>query len=152
MAIEAYTVAKFVHVLLAIVAVGFNATYGLLIGRASRDPRALPGTLRTVKFMDDFVANPAYALLLVSGGLMVWMAWPLRTLWIELSLGLYVVAVALGLGFYTPTLRKQIDALERRGAASDEYRAVSLRGTVLGIALGVLVVAIVFLMVTKPTL
>jgi len=32
----AYVVLKYVHVLAAIVAVGFNAAYGILIGRARR--------------------------------------------------------------------------------------------------------------------
>jgi hypothetical protein len=34
---SAYTILKFAHVLLAIVAVGFNASYGVWIARAARD-------------------------------------------------------------------------------------------------------------------
>ena len=50
---------------------------------------------------------------------------------------------------YTPTLRRQIQALERGESA--EFERLSARGTIVGIALAVDVVVIVFLMVTKPT-
>ena len=62
------------------------------------------------------------------------------------------MAVGLGLLVYTPTLRAQISALESSGAGSAEFRALAKRGTTVGIVLAVDVVAIVFLMVTKPTL
>jgi len=61
-----------------------------------------------------------------------------------------VVAVALGLFVYTPTLRRQIQALQTGDAA--ELRRLSARGTAVGAALAVDVIVIVFLMVTKPTL
>jgi hypothetical protein len=51
---------------------------------------------------------------------------------------------------YTPTLRRQIVALESEGLNSTNYQTLAHRGTVLGMVLGVLVIAIVFLMVVKP--
>ncbi len=39
---------------------------------------------------------------------------PLTTLWIALTLVLYVVVVAIGLFGYTPTLRRQIELAEPR--------------------------------------
>jgi hypothetical protein len=36
-----YVVLKFVHVLLAIIAVGANITYGMWLGRAAREPAHL---------------------------------------------------------------------------------------------------------------
>lgn len=42
--------------------------------------------------------------------------------------------------------------LDSEGAASPAFQALSKRGTIVGIALAVDVVIIVFLMVTKPTL
>lgn len=150
MAFDAYALAKWAHVLFAIVAVGFNATYGVLIARASREPQHLPHVLRTVKVMDDRFANPAYALLLVTGLSMLWLGGlSLRTLWLGASLALYVVAVALGLLVYTPTLRRQIAEVERAGASA-EYRRLATRGAVVGAILAVDVVAIVVLMVAKP--
>jgi uncharacterized membrane protein len=106
--------------------------------------------LRTIKFLDDRIANPAYGLLLLTGLLMIFSAGiPIR-LWIALAIGLWLVLVAVGLGVYTPTLRDQIRVLESEGPGSEEYQRLSSRGRTLGIVLGIIVVVIVFLMVTKP--
>ena len=60
----AYPTIKFVHILLAIVAIGFNATYGIWISHAARhSPKELGFALRGVKRLDDRWANPAYGLL-----------------------------------------------------------------------------------------
>ena len=151
-AIGTYEILKFVHVLLAIVAVGFNASYAIWLARAARDEHEA-FALRGVKFLDDRIANPAYALLLVTGLSMVWVGdLDLAQFWLLTALALYAVAVGLGLFVYTPTLRAQIAALEASGADSPEFRALAQRGTTVGIVLAVDVIAIVFLMVTKPTL
>ena len=142
---------KFVHVLLAIVAVGFNASYGIWLARAANAPQATQShVLRTIKFLDDRIANPAYGLLLVTGVWMIFSAGIPVRLWIALSIGLWLVLVVVGLGVYTPTLRDQIRVLESEGPGSQEYQRLSSRGRTLGIVLGIIVVVIVFLMVTKP--
>ena len=150
---SAYELLKFAHVTLAIVAVGFNASYGVWLARAGRDPEQLSPVLRGIKVLDDWFANPAYALLLLTGLAMVWVGdLDLRTFWLALSLGLYGAVVIIGLAGYTPVLRRQIRELEGSGAGSPEFKRLSKRGRILGIVLAVLVIAIVFLMVTKPTL
>ena len=149
-----YTLLKFVHIVLAIVAVGFNASYGLVIARArsvGTDAREMRFALRTVKVMDDYFANPCYALLLVTGVGMVQVAgypWSLR--WIYLSMTLLLVAFVIAIALYSPTLRREIAALESRGAADPEFLALSKRGAILGAVLGVIVILIVALMVFKP--
>jgi uncharacterized membrane protein len=148
-----YTFIKVLHVFLAIIAVGFNASYGIWLGRAAKEPDHELHVLRTIKVLDDRFANPAYALLLISGVAMVLIAdIPLTTFWIAASLALYVFVVIVGLGLYTPTLRRQIQALENEGAESANYKRLATRGNVLGIVLGIPIVVIVFLMVLKPTL
>lgn len=148
-----YNATKVIHILLAIVAVGFNASYAIWLARAAREPEHESHVLRGIKTLDDRFANPAYALLLVSGLVMVFEARiPLHTFWIGASLALYVVAVVIGLGLYTPTLRRQIRVLEADGPSSVEYRAISARARVVGIATSVPVLIIVVLMVLKPTL
>jgi uncharacterized membrane protein len=152
-AIETYEILKFVHVLLAIVAVGFNASYAIWLARAAKEPEHEAFALRGVKFLDDRVANPAYGLLLVTGLSMMWVGdLELTQFWLLTALALYVVAVGLGLFVYTPTLRAQIAALEVSGADSSEFRALAKRGTTVGIVLAIDVITIVFLMVTKPVL
>jgi uncharacterized membrane protein len=150
---EIYPLLKFVHVLLAMVAVGANVTYGVWIGRAAREPQFLPFALRGVKFLDDRVANPAYVLLLLTGGATAAVGKvSFSTPWLVTSLVLYLVMSVVGLMGYTPTLRRQIAGLDAGGPTSAEYRALAARSQRLGAVLGVLVVLIALLMVTKPAL
>jgi uncharacterized membrane protein len=76
----------------------------------------------------------------------------LTQFWLATGLGLYVLAVLLGLLVYTPTLRNQIRVLDSEGPSSPAFQALSKRATLVGVALAVDVVIIVFLMVTKPTI
>jgi uncharacterized membrane protein len=148
-----YLFFKFLHVLSAIVAVGFNASYGVLLSRAAKEPEHEAHVLRTVKVLDDRFANPAYGLLLVTGLTMVWVgSVDLTQFWLASAIVLYIIVAVLGAGVYSPALRVQIRALDERGATSEEFREASRRGTTAGVVVAVLVVIIVFLMVTKPTL
>ena len=141
------------HVLLAIVAVGFNFTYGILIRQAAAAPEHFGHVLRTVKFLDDRFATPSYLLLLVLGLAMVYLGpWDITTPWILAGLALYVVLVIVGAGLYSPTLRRQIAAVDAHGPASEEFRQLTARGNRLGAVLGLLAVAIVADMVLKPAL
>lgn len=149
---DLYLLLKFVHVLLAIVALGANLTYGVWLSRAGRDPSQLRYTLAGIHFLDSRIANPAYALMLVTGLAMVWVnAIPIETFWIAASLVLYVAVVILGIAVYAPLVRQQRAALERGGPTDPDYVAAERRSTTLGIVTTIVVVAIVFLMVTKPT-
>jgi uncharacterized membrane protein len=148
-----YLYLKWLHVLSAILAVGANATYGIWLARASQNPDNLPFTLKSIKLLDDRVANPAYGLLLLTGLGMAFAApLPLTTPWLLTGLILYGVLVLFGLFGYTPALRGQIRILEAEGFSSPNYQARARRGTMLGIVLAVLAIAIVFLMVVKPAL
>jgi len=147
-----YTTLKFLHVLLAIIAVGFNASYGIIIGRARKAGTAQLGfALKTVKVLDDYVANPCYGLLLVTGVGMVHVAgYPWSLLWIHVSLALLILAFVIAIVFYTPTLRKQIAVLEASGPNDAEFVRLSKRGAMLGGILGLIAISIVALMVFKP--
>ena len=148
-----YVFLKFLHIMLAITAVGANITYGVWLTRASREPQHLAYALRGIKVLDDRFANPSFGLLFVTGLAMLYTGKiPWTTPWLLTAMVLYAALIALGIFGYTPTLRKQIATLERVGPSSPEYEGVSGQGTRLGIVLGILLVVIVFLMVTKPTL
>src|SRR5947209_20623700 len=102
--VSLYLILKFVHVLLAIIAIGFNASYPIWLARAQREPEHALYVLRGIKTLDDRFANPAYALLLVLGLAMTFMAGiPLSTFWIASALVLYVVLVLVALLVYSPT-------------------------------------------------
>lgn len=146
-----YSIVKFVHVVLAIVAVGANATYGLWFVRAQSHPESAETIIRGIKLIDDRVANPAYGLLLVTGLIEAYIGhYSAGTLWIDLALALYVVLVVVGAAVYSPTLKKQIAAVASRGVNSPEAQRLASRGRAVGISLGVVALAIVFLMVVKP--
>jgi uncharacterized membrane protein len=148
-----FDVMKFLHILFAIIAVGFNASYGIWLARVARHADHQGYVLRGIKVLDDRFANPAYGLLLVTGLIMVATSpFELTAFWIALALALYALAIVIGLVVYTPTLRQQIQVLEAEGSRSPEFARLSTRGRVVGILLAVDVVVIVFLMVTKPTL
>lgn len=148
-----YELTKWIHILAAITALGANFTYAVWIRRASNRPEVLPFTLKTVKLIDGRLANPAYAVLLISGLLMTWLAdFPLSTPWLLSSLILYAAIALLGIFVYAPTFRRQIALAEQIGADSEEYRQAERRGNLLGIALVILTISIVFLMVVKPPL
>ena len=151
--IDLYVILKYLHVVLAIVAVGFNASYGIWLARAAREPAHLGHVLKGIKILDDRFANPAYGLLLVTGLAMVFVnGIPLlQTRWLISALVLYAILLVVGLFVYTPTLRRQIALLDSVGAASPQYAAAASRGRLVGIVLAVIVLAIVFLMVVKPT-
>jgi uncharacterized membrane protein len=148
-----YLIFKFVHILLVIVAVGFNASYPIWLARAENAPdQALP-VLQGIKRLDDRFANPAYGLAFVIGVAMTFSAGiPLSTFWIAASLVLYVLLAAGARFLYSPTLTRQIATLESAGPTSPAYKRLSQRGRVAGILLGLDVVLIVYLMVFKPTL
>ena len=147
-----FTTVKFLHILFAIGAVGFNASYAIWLARARDDPHDLAFALRGIKFLDDRLANPFYGLLLLSGLAMVVVGGlPLSSRWIDLGLGLWVIAILIGLLGYSPALRAQLAALEAEGPASAAYFAANRRATATGIAVSVVVLVIVADMVFKPT-
>jgi uncharacterized membrane protein len=148
-----FLLVKWIHVLSAITAVGANITYGIWVSRASREPAALPFVLHTIKLIDDRIANPLYALLLLTGLTMAFMILiPLTTPWIMTALILYAVATILGMAVFVPIFRRRIHALESEGIESPRYKSMSKQSTLLGIIVGIDVLIIVFLMVVKPPL
>jgi uncharacterized membrane protein len=147
-----FNIVKFFHILLVITAVGANITYGVWQARAAKDPEHEPFALRGVKFLDDHVANPAYLLVLVTGLTLAWWHYSYTIHWIQAAIVLYVIMLLFGLAVYSPALTRQIETLERDGPQSSAYRSAALRATTFGIAVMVPILAIVFLMVVKPSL
>lgn len=148
-----YSLLKYVHVLLAITAVGSNLTYGIWQNLVGRTPEHESFVLRGVKFIDDHVANPCYLLLLATGlTLQAIGHLGLQRHWITAAIILYVVLLIFGLGFYTPALTRQIETLETEGIQSAQYRIRAIRATAYGVGTLPIILAIVFMMVVKPSL
>src|SRR3989442_1444517 len=145
-----YLLLKYVHVLAAIVAVGANATYGVWMALGARQPESLRAILTGVRFLDNRIANPAYGLLLITGLAMLYAGHlSVGIPWIATSLGLYIVAIALGARGYTPALRSQIQALESGGPQSEAYRRAADYGLTPGVLFMVVGGVFLFFLVSK---
>ena len=147
----AYLLLKFFHILLAIAAVGANLTYGAWFARANTNPTFAPIALRGIQFIDTWIANPAYVLMLPTGAAMVFLGgYSFRTYWIAWAMILWLVAILAGYFGYTPALRAQIAAVDREGVVGPDARRLAVRGQIWGGILGLIVLAILVLMVFKP--
>lgn len=144
-----YNLLKYLHVLLAIVALGSNITYAVWNMLAAREPGNLLFTLKGISFIDRRVANPAYGLLLITGLILVAMQWGWRG-WIITALILFVLLIVVAVGFYSRALRQQIEALETEGPTSAPYKRLEAQSRLYGIISVVIALAIVFMMVVKP--
>jgi uncharacterized membrane protein len=145
-----YLLLKYVHVLLAITAVGANITYAAWNARGAMAEEHLDFALRGIKFLDDYIANPCYGLLLLTGLALRFIGWSGFPRWMISAVVLYVVLVVIALAGYSPALRRQIAALEAEGASSTTYVRWAGRARIAGIATIPFLLAIVFLMVVKP--
>jgi uncharacterized membrane protein len=146
-----FLVLKYIHVMLAVTAVGTNITYAVWGARARQTPEHLGFALRGIKFLDDRVANPCYILLLLTGVAMAAIHYSFTTRFIEIGIVLWVVLAGLAAGQYSPTLRKQIDALDAGGTESELFKQLDRRATAIGIPLAIIALLIVLDMVVKPS-
>lgn len=147
-----YLFLKLIHILAAIVALGFNFSYAVWTARGAKTPEHLLFALKGIKFMDDYAANPSYLVSVATGLAMSYLAgYPImETRWILYALIIFSGMGIIGFGFYTPALRKQIQILETQGASSTAYQQANSRQTMIGLLLFVLALCILGLMVIKP--
>ena len=149
MTVSWYALLKYVHVLLAITAVGSNITYGVWNALAAREPAHAPFALKGIAFIDRRVANPAYGLLLITGLALVAIG-GLRQGWILAALILFVLLIVVAIGFYSRVIRQQIKVMDSEGLGSAAYKRLDGQATIYGIISLVIALLIVFLMVVKP--
>jgi uncharacterized membrane protein len=141
---------KVIHVLAAITAVGANLTYTYWLRYAGQDRERLAWTLKGISRLDNFIATPAYVVLLITGILMVVSgAFSFQMGWIAAAIALYVVVVVVGIALYAPGLRRQIAEAEV-DPTSPAYAAAASRTNLFGVITTVIVLVIVVLMVAKP--
>jgi formate hydrogenlyase subunit 3/multisubunit Na+/H+ antiporter MnhD subunit len=68
------------------------------------------------------------------------------------AIALYVVAMALAYGVYTPLLSRQIKTLDTKGSGDPEYQTLARRSNQVGITMGILVIIILALKIFEPRL
>jgi uncharacterized membrane protein len=147
--ITEYVLAKFFHILIAILALGTSAGLGIVLEFYGGHPTHGPFLLRAIERIVGFFVIPGYVLMLLTGLWMVNLSWPLTTRWIQAALALWGIGIVI-LPIFLAVLHKQLRLLEAQGPTSASYRRVSLLGRGLGAGLGLVVIIILYLMVFKP--
>lgn len=139
------------HVFLALLTIGGNLTHTLWLRLGEREPEHLAYTIRGIRAIDRGVANPAYALLFVTGiALVLVTGIPLTTGWLAVAIAIYVAAAILGYFVFGPVVRAELAALERDGVGAPEYLRRRSQARSLAIVTTTMVLVILALMVTKP--
>ena len=141
-----------IHILSALVAVGGTVSYFFWLRRAALAPESRKFTLETIRILERFMILPAYMIVLLSGiGLIDRASWGWSTPWLELSILFFVVLMGL-VGVHARVIKGQIALSANGDARSAEYEAAHSRGRILLLAKVVVIIALVYLMVFKPTL
>jgi uncharacterized membrane protein len=155
--ISLYTISVWLHITAAVV--GLGATFALSVGyplALRMDPRNMPYMHQLSMEINRKLAGPALAIIIVTGIYQVIDG--------DLSFGegwisaTFVIVIALGAlqgAYFIPTDRKlaALAGKEIAGGAttlSDDYQKQAQREGSFGALAGLLIVAAVFLMVTKP--
>jgi uncharacterized membrane protein len=144
-----YLVAKFLHVLIAIVALGTSAGLSIVLEFYGDHPAHGAFVLRAIARIVALFVLPGYVLMLATGLWMTHLAWPMTTQWIRAAIALWALG-AVALAIFLAVLRKQIRLFAADGPASISYRRVSLLGRAMGAAVGLVVLVVLYLMVLKP--
>lgn len=147
-----YPIIKTLHILTAIVALGFNLSYPLWFFKGKKEDQHLLFALKGIKTMDDRFANPSYILSLVTGLTLCYVGHLdiLHTSWLLGSLILYALTATIGITVYSPLLNKQIKVLSNEGSQSAAYKKLDTRQNIVGGLIFLFALSIVMLMVIKP--
>ncbi|HXF71025.1 MAG TPA: DUF2269 family protein [Actinomycetota bacterium] len=151
----------FLHVLGAIAAVGPTLTYGLLAFLGERRGAAHRAfALDAIGWIDRHLATPAFVLQAGTGSALIFLArWPFfQTAWLLTGVAIYAFVAVVAVTVYAPLVRRQRALAHELAAHPDDralagrYGQVARRSRNLGLLIVVLTLAIVYLMVAKPTL
>ena len=145
-----YMLLKVLHILFAIVAVGFSISFGIIMATAAGNLDTTRFGLRLVKRLES-VSRVGFIGLILSGLLLGWMGevgW--HALWFTGSLVISLVAFTIGMMVAVPSLKAQIALAAQPAPPMDQLKRLSGRSRAVGITLGSMSLLILFLMVLKP--
>jgi uncharacterized membrane protein len=160
LAITTFEISVFIHV--AAVVVGFGATFAEAIAfpvAMKLDPRHLPYVYALQLAINRFFVGPAMVLILLTGFYQVSEGnFSLGDFWISGTLAIVIVLGGINGAYFIPTDKRLAAMAEREIAAggggdvvmSEDYLAQARREGMIGALAGLLVIAAIFLMVTKP--
>jgi uncharacterized membrane protein len=160
--VTSYELSLFVHITAAIVGLGVTFAEGLTYPVAMRlGPRFLPFKHRLQLAINQLLALPALIVVLATGIYQVEDAgFELGDFWLSGTMTIVIVLLAMLLFYFIPEDRRLQTMVERdidaagagEVALSAEYRRRVRWEAILGTVADLLVIAAVYLMVTKPGL
>ena len=154
--ISLYTISVWLHISAAVV--GLGSTFALAVGfpLAQRlDARYMPYVHHLSEALNSRLAGPAMGIILVTGIYQVIDGpWSFGDAWISATFVLVIALGALQGAYFTRTDRRLAAMAEKELASgatelSEDYRRQAQREGSIGALAGLLIIAIVFLMVTK---
>ena len=161
-AVTGYEVSLWVHI--SAVVIGFGSTFAESIAfpvAMRLDARHLPYVHRLQLAINQYLATPALVVILLTGIYQVSDAdLEFGDFWISGSLAILIILGGLLGGYFIPADRRLGPMVQREvGRAgdgevvlSDEYQRAAKTEGIVGMVAGLLVIAAIYLMVTKPGL
>jgi uncharacterized membrane protein len=158
-AVQFYDFSVWLHV--SAVVVGFGATFAEAIAfplAMKVGVRHLPFVHRLGVAINQYMATPALALIIVTGIYQTADRWEFGDFWISATFLIALVLGGLTGAYFIPGERRLAVQVEREIAAardgevvlSEEYQRLTRRMAMVGTLAGVLVLLAVFFMVAKP--
>jgi uncharacterized membrane protein len=154
--ISLYTISVWIHISAAVV--GLGSTFALAVGfplAQKLDARYMPFVHHLSGTLNSRLAGPALGLILITGIYQVIDGpWSFSDAWISATFVLVIALGALQGAYFIRTDRRLAAMAEKELAAgattlSDDYSKQAQREGSIGALAGLLILAIVFLMVTK---
>ena len=140
---------KFIHVLIAIIALGTSAALGILLTFFVGHPTHGAFVLRTVRTLLYFVVIPGYVLMLITGMWTAHLGALLDASWAEAAMNLWGVG-AIFIAFTAVAVHRQIALFDSAGPSSPLYRRTAMFARLSGAGVGIVILTMVYLMVFKP--
>jgi uncharacterized membrane protein len=162
LAVTSYEVSLFIHIMAAIVGLGVTFAEAFTYPVAMRlGPRFLPFKHRLQLALNVLLAGPALVIVLATGLYQVSeFDYELGDFWLSGTMAIVLVLALMLVAYFIPEDRR-LEAMVRRDieasgdgevVLSDEYRRRVRWEAALGTVADLLVIAAVYLMVTKPGL
>ena len=146
---QEYLVAKFLHILIAIVALGSSAGLGVVLELFGDHPDHGGFVLRAIHKVETRFVIPGYVLMLATGLWLSKITGLLSARWVQIALVLWSIGLVTLIASAL-LLRKQIALFDVVTVNSAAFHRISRLGRVLGASVGVVIIITLYLMVFKP--
>ncbi len=158
------TIFLFLHIGSAVVAFGPTFAFPLIGAKAAAEPMHGNFALRVSEFIATRVVEPGAAFVFLMGLGLIWTrGWnPFTTFWLAAAIVLFLITFGFSLFVQVPTVKRMIELTskppmppeggEAPAGPPPEFLALSRRAALGGQFSALMLFAIIFMMVFKPTI